>query len=121
METTNVKSFWKRPEGKPGMVVLIAMIGFGCYFLYKFLPYLITLLQNTLYAGFLIGVIVAIIAIVSDKRFRITISYLFKGLMRAFTGIVIELNPIAILETYVEKLQTKIFKMNEQLGLLEGQ
>jgi hypothetical protein len=45
------KSFWKRPEGPFGMVVLAAMIvAAGAYGLYVILPFLITLLTDTLHA-----------------------------------------------------------------------
>jgi hypothetical protein len=49
--TPNLKSFWDRPEGKTGMVFLVAggiAASVGLYFL---LPFLITLVANTLYLG----------------------------------------------------------------------
>jgi hypothetical protein len=115
------KSFWSRPEGKPGMVVLAGLIGVGVYFLYKALPTIIELMQDTLTAlGLGIGIF-AILTILMNNRFRTTVWYLYKGLMRWFTGVVIEMNPIAILESYVEDIKNKIVKMEEQLTGLKGQ
>lgn len=115
------KSFWSRPEGKPGMVVLAGLIGVGGYFLYKALPAIIELMQNTLTAIGLGVAIFAILAVLMNDRFRSTVWYLYKGLMRWFTGMAIELNPIAILESYVEDIRAKIVKMEEQLTGLKGQ
>lgn len=117
----SLSAFWKRPEGKLGMPALIAMFGVGAYFLYKALPTLITLMENTFYALGLFAGLVAIFALVLNGRFRTTVWYLYKGLMRAITGLAIELNPIAILESYVEDIKAKLVKIGEQMKDLKGQ
>ena len=117
----SIKSFWQRPEGKLGMPVLIGLLGLGGFFLYKALPTIIELMQNTLTAiGLGVGIF-AILTILMNDRFRNTVWYMYKGLMRWFTGMVIELNPIAILESYVEDIKEKIVKMEKQLTDLKGQ
>lgn len=114
-------SFWSKPEGKPGMVVLAGLIGVGGYFLYKALPAIIELMQNV-YTAIGLGLgLFAIISILMNNRFRTTVWYLFKGLMRFFTSLAIELNPIAILESYVEDIKEKMVKMGEQITDLKGQ
>lgn len=117
----SIKSFWSRPEGKLGMPLMIGLLGIGGFFLYKALPAIIALMQNTLTAIGLGLAIFAILSVLMNDRFRSTVWYLYKGLMRWFTGIVIELNPIAILESYVEDIEEKIVKMEEQLTGLKGQ
>ena len=117
----SIKSFWSRPEGKLGMPLMIGLVGVGGFFLYKALPTIIALMQNTLTAIGLGLAIFAILSVLMNNRFRSTVWYLYKGLMRWFTGIVIELNPIAILESYVEDIEAKIIKMEEQLTGLKGQ
>lgn len=117
----SIKSFWSRPEGKLGMPLMIVLLGIGGFFLYKALPAIIALMQNTLTAIGLGLAIFAILSVLMNDRFRTTVWYLYKGLMRWFTGIVIELNPIAILESYVEDIEEKILKMEEQLTSLKGQ
>ncbi len=120
-EDNSLKSFWKKPEGKPGMVVLVGLVGIAGYFLYKALPSIIELMQNTITALALGLGIFAILTVLMNNRFRTTVWYLYKGLMRWFTGIAIELNPIAILESYVEDIKEKIKKMEVQLTGLKGQ
>lgn len=117
----SLKSFWSRPEGKPGMVVLIGLLGIGGFFLYKALPAIIELMQNTLTAIGLGLAIFAILTVLMNNRFRTTVWYMYKGLMRWLTGMVIEMNPIAILESYVEDIKEKIVKMEKQLTDLKGQ
>ena len=117
----STKSFWNRPEGKPGMVVLAGLIVGAGFLLYKFLPAIIELLKNTYTALALAGGLFVILSVLMNERFRTTVWYLYKGLMRFFTGMVIELNPIAILESYVEDIKKKISKMEEQLQDLKGQ
>ena len=116
-----LNSFWSKPEGKLGMPLLIGLIGVGGFFLYKALPAIIELMQNTLYAVGLGLILFTVISVLMNNRFRNTVWYLYKGLMRAITGIVIELNPIAILESYVEDIKEKIAKMEVQLTGLKGQ
>lgn len=117
----SIKSFWQRPEGKPGALVLAAIIGVGGFFLWKALPGIIELMQN-LYTAIALGLgLFAIISILMNDKFRTTVWYLYKGLMRWFTGMAIELNPIAILESYVEDIKKKLVNMEKQLQDLKGQ
>lgn len=117
----SIKSFWKRPEGKPGMVLLLGLLGVGGYFLAKALPTIIEMMKNLYVAGALGLGLFAILTIVMNDRFRNTVWYLYKGLMRRITGLAIELNPIAILESYIEDLFEKIRKIEKQLVDLKGQ
>jgi len=117
----SLTSFWKRPEGKPGMLVMAALIGIGGFALYKAAPAIITLMENMYYMiGMGIGLF-TIITLLMNKKFTSTVWYLYKGLMRAFTGMVIELNPIAILRSYVEDIKEKLGKMSQQIIELGGQ
>lgn len=117
----SIKSFWNRPEGKPGVIMLIGLLGVGGYFLAKSMHTIAELMKDTFWAGVFGVGLFALVTILMNDRFRNTVWYLYKGLMRWFTGIVIELNPIAILESYVEDIKAKIGKMEEQLTGLKGQ
>ena len=116
-----LSSFWKKPEGKPGMLIIMGLLATGGFLLYKFLPAIIQLMQNTLYAIGIGVILFAVVTILMNDKFRSTVWYLYKGMMRWFTGFVIELNPIAILESYVEDINAKIVKMEEQITGLKGQ
>lgn len=117
----SIKSFWKRPEGIPGMIGL-GLLGIGALILLKnFLPDIISLMKDTYTAIGLAAGLFVIGVIVTNSRFKTTMWYLYKGLMRGITGFFIELNPIAILESYVEDIREKINGMEKQLEGLKGQ
>ena len=75
------KSFWQKPEGKTGMAFLGAILAGGGFLLYKALPYIITLLSNTLHAAFLLGAVGIIVYLLLDKRFRTLVSYVYKSII----------------------------------------
>jgi len=115
------KSFWSKPEGKTGFLFLAGIIAGGGWLLYNMLPTIITLFQNTLYATFLGLGIFVVAYVLMDPKFRATIWYLYKMAMRAFTGTIIQMNPIAILKSYIDDLGEKKKKMEVQLTELKNQ
>ena len=50
LEKAASKTFWQKPEGKTGMVVAAGAAVGGGLLLYKALPYIIVLMENTIYA-----------------------------------------------------------------------
>ena len=123
MDNTSLKpkSFWKKPEGKTGMLFMGLLGAGGLYGLYKILPYLITIVENTLYLGILLTVLGAFIYMILDPKMRSLIFYMYKSFMRWITGIFIQIDPIGILKSYIEDLKDNLKKMNKQIALLKGQ
>lgn len=121
MEPINTKSFWQRPEGKTGMLGLAAIAGGAGFLLYKALPYLITLVENTLYLGFLLLVLGALVYLVMDPKIRNLVFYLYKSFVRWITGLFIQIDPIGILKSYVDDLKNNLKNMSKQLGIVKGQ
>ncbi len=115
------KSFWKRPEGKTGMLFMGLLGAGGLYGLYKALPFLITIVENTLYLGILLAVLGALIYMVLDPKMRNLIFYMYKSFMRWLTGIFIQIDPIGILKSYIDDLKDNLKKMNKQIAVLKGQ
>ncbi len=114
-------SFWKRPEGKTGALVLAGLVIGGGYLLVQSLPVIIGLLNNTLYLAGLLLVLGAIIYMVLDPRMRNLVWYMYKSVMRWVTGIFIQMDPIGILKSYVDDLKDNLRKMNRQISQLRGQ
>jgi hypothetical protein len=121
MKNVTAKSFWQKPEGKTGMIGLIAMITGGGYLLYKALPFLIKLAENTLYLSFLLLGLGTLIYIFLDPKIRNLVFYVYKSVVRWLTGLFIQIDPIGILRTYVEELGKNLKSMNEQLSIVKGQ
>jgi hypothetical protein len=113
-----MKSFWSRPEGKTGMIFL-AGIGIVTW---KFVvPYLITLMANTVVAIGLAVLLAGIFYLLLNKEFRTGMWYLFKMLMRGFTGLIIKIDPIAIMKAYVSNLYKRREDMNNEISRLGGE
>jgi len=69
----------------------------------------------------LIAVLGIIIFMALDSKARALVSYMYKSVMRWITGLFIEINPIAILKTYVADMTANLKKMNKQILKLRGQ
>ncbi len=115
------KSFWRRPEGVTGAIVLGGVIIGGGLFLAAALPALIALAQNTLYLAGMLLVLGAIIYMFLDPKMRNLVWYMYKSVMRWVTGIFVQIDPIGILKSYVEDLKDNLRKMNRQISQLRGQ
>ncbi len=120
MSTQN-KSFWRRPEGVTGLIFLAGLTIGGGALLVAVLPALLAALQNVVYLSIFLIVIAAIAYMVLDPRMRNLIWYMYKSVMRWVTGMFVQLDPIAILKSYVQELKGNLQKMNKQIGKLRGQ
>lgn len=115
------KSFWKRPEGVTGALVLGGLLLGGGYLLYQILPTLILLASNVLYLALMLAALGAILYMVLDPKMRNLVWYMYQSVMRSVTGVFINLDPIGILKSYVTDLENNLRKMSTQIGVLRGQ
>ena len=115
------KSFIERPEGKTGTVFGIAILGALAFGLYTFLPLLITLAANTLYLAVMLLALAGIVYVIVDPKFRNLIWYMYKSVMRWLTGLFVQIDPIGIIESYVDDLRNNLKKMGNQIASLRGQ
>ncbi|MDH3648918.1 MAG: hypothetical protein OEQ53_04500 [Saprospiraceae bacterium] len=115
------KSFWRRPEGITGAIVLGGVLIGGGLLVAAFLPTLIALAQNTIFLAGMLVVLGAIIYMVLDPKVRNLVWYMYKSVMRWVTGIFVQIDPIGILRSYVEDLKDNLRKMNRQISQLRGQ
>jgi hypothetical protein len=118
---SKVKTFWERPEGTTGKIFLFGFLGGLGYALYKFLPVIITLLQNTIYAGILVAVLAGLLYVALDSRTHALIAYAYKSLMRGITKMFVNIDPIAIIENYIDDMKKNRAAMEKQLENLNGQ
>jgi phage shock protein A len=118
---TKSKNFWQRPEGKLGALVLIAGIVLLLVYYQPIFAFIIGLLQSTITTIALGLVVFILLYIIIDKRARNLIWYMYKSFMRWITKLFVQLDPIKILESYVEYLKKNMRQMNTQIGKLKGQ
>jgi len=120
-QTVTPKTFWQKPEGKTGAILGIGLLAGGAYILYKILPALINLAQNTLYLAGILIVLGALIYMVLDPKMRNLVWYMYKSVMRWITGIFVQIDPIGILKSYIDSLKDNLSKMDQQISKLRGQ
>jgi len=115
------KSFWQKPEGMTGGLFMLALLLGGGVLLYRMLPTLLTLAQNTLYLAGLLAALAAIIYVVLDPKTRNLLWYFYKSVMRWITGVFVKIDPISILKSYIESLEDSLRNLSKQIGSLRGQ
>ena len=121
MQDFKPKSFWQKPEGVTGAVFLAAIVGGLGYLLVTNMTALAALAANTVYLVAMLAVLAAIIYMVLDPKMRTLVSYMYKSVMRWITGWFVQIDPIGILKSYTDDLQSNLGKMNKQIGKLKGQ
>jgi hypothetical protein len=114
------KSFWQRPEGPFGMVVLAALVVAGGYGLYVILPYIISLLTDTIHTVALGAVLIAILWLVFNPTFRAAVSNLFENSVRFFASWVVETDPIGILRNNLDDMKKAKYNLDQTLQRFAG-
>lgn len=121
MSSIKPKSFWKKPEGVTGAIILGGLLAGGVYLLTASLAAVLSFLTTT--AGMVTSLVLlgTVIFLALDGKSRALVSYMFKSAMRWITGIFIKIDPISILKGYVEDLRKNLRDMNRQIAKLRGQ
>ena len=114
------KSFWKRPEGPFGMVILAALIGVGVYGFSLILPFLINMLTDTLHMAALAAILIAILWLVFNPTFRTAVSNLFQNGVRLFASWVVETDPIGILRNNLDDMKKAKYNLDQTLQRFAG-
>ena len=115
------KSFWSRPEGATGAVVLGGLLIGGGILAASLLPWLVGVVQSTIGLAITLLVLGALIYMVLDPKVRNLVWYMYKSAMRWITGLFVQMDPIGILKSYIDDLKDNLRKMNRQLAQLKGQ
>lgn len=120
MENTK-KGFWDRPENKTAVIFGIPLAGAGLYGLFIALPFIITLLSNTLYAIGLGVALLVVIYVLADKKNWALAWYFYRMIMKKITGAIIDIDPISIMESYIDVLKDYWDELTEQVESLKGE
>ncbi len=115
------KSFWKRPEGLTGTLVLLGGIGIAAWLIITNLAAIIGFVSSLLGLAVTLLALGVIIYLVLDPKMRNLVSYMYKSFMRWITGLFITIDPIGILKNYIDDLEDNLAKMSKQIGSLKGQ
>lgn len=120
--TKKAKSFWDSTEGTTGMVVGMAALGLLGWGAYKIMPFVVNLLQNTVYAIVLGLVALGLVwGFVIDGTLRSRLWIGYKLLMRAITFSMIRPDPIGALRVVQANAKKRIGTVQEQTDKVGGQ
>jgi hypothetical protein len=111
--TPGLKTFWQKPEGRAGAVVLLAASAAGIYGFGLALPFLTAMLADTLHMAYLAGTLFAIFAVISNNDFRSAVKNGFQLIMRWSLGRLIELDPIGIEKNYRDDMTQEKVKLDK--------
>jgi hypothetical protein len=115
------RSYWSKPEGVTTLLFMGGAAAVALYYWDKLSQFLIRVTENTLYLGFLLGIVGLLVFLVTSKDIRAGVFFLFKTMMRKITGLIVQLDPIAIMKIYIQDLREKREKMSGQIDTLAGQ
>lgn len=115
------KSFWQRPEGLTGKIVLGALLVAGAWFWNIIAAFLLTLVVSTTKLIIAGVVLFALIYVLLDPKFRNLAWYFYTVTMKKLTSAFVEMNPIAIIKVYIQTLEKKREEMSEQINKMKGQ
>ena len=115
------KSFWQKPEGVTGGIILAGLVLGGGFLLFSALPALIALTSNIIYLSGMLIALAVVIFMFLDPKMRNLTWYMYKSMMRWITRLFVQIDPIGILKNYVEDLKNNLRKMNKQISQLRGQ
>lgn len=115
------KSFWKKPEGVTGALVLGGLLAGSAFVFIKTLPFLVSLAANTIYLAVMFLVLGGVIYMAIDPKMRTLCWYFYKSLMRWITSLFVKIDPLGILKSYVADVRDNLGKMNKQITKLRSQ
>ena len=125
LTTTNKKDglmeLWNRPGGTFAKITGgIALVGAGYAFLKYCLPFLVAAAGNMLLLSAELVGLAAILFAVTSKTFLRGVSLTWLQIMRKFYGLIVNIDPIAILQNGINEMRKKLDTVNENVTKLES-
>src|SRR5260370_33902519 len=112
-----LKSFWARPEGKAGMICIVLAGAALIYGWGMIVPFIVSMLADTLHMTYLAAILAAVLFVIFSSRTHL----LFRLLMRAITGRIIDIDPIGILKDHLSQMRKRRDVMSQQISNVSGQ
>ena len=120
MKELSGKSPWEKPGGTLAKITLVALIGVAGFALYKYLPALIALTQNIITLAALVGVLALIVFLIMNDTSRNFFKNLYFVIMRWLTGLIVEIDPIAIVKGKIKEMKSRLVKIEEGIAKMRG-
>ena len=120
MSENKPKSFWRKPEGVTGIIVLGGIVIGAGILISAFTSAIIGFLSSTIGLALSLLVLGIIIYLALDPKMRALVGYMYRSVMRWITSWFIQIDPIAILKNYIDDLKDNLKKMRKQIGMLRA-
>lgn len=109
------KDLWKQPGGTLAKVGLWVMGGSLLYELYKALPFLILFTQNVFTLVLLLMGLGCILYVAFSPEMRRMLKLIYLQICRRITGLIVEIDPIAILENSISEMKKKLQTVKQRI------
>jgi predicted nucleic acid-binding Zn-ribbon protein len=110
-----ITNLWKQPGGTLAKVGLWVMGGSVLWGIYKALPYLIAFTQNVFTLTLLMLGLGCILYVVFSPEMRKILKLLYLQICRKITGLVVQIDPIAILENSINEMKKKLQTVKKRI------
>ncbi len=108
----DIKSFWSRPEGKTGMIVIAIAAAAAVYGWAQIVPFIVSMLADTLHMVYLAAILAGVLFVIFSSRTHL----MFRLIMRWITGLIIDIDPIGILKDHLSQMRKRRDVMSQQIS-----
>ncbi len=115
------KSFWQRPEGITGAIVMVLLLSTLGWLLYRFGTALLLRLEDPIALAVALAVLAVGTYLLLDPQARNLLWYVYKSAMRWLTGLFVHIDPISVLKGHVRHLEKNLLHLSGQIGALRQQ
>lgn len=116
----STKSFWQRPEGKPGYLLMAAIAAAGIYGLFLALPILTAVVWGTVNLVIGAAVLAAIGYVVTNGTVQCLARNIFQSICRGVATVYTTIDPIGILKNYLDDMKKGKEKLAATIKRLAG-
>lgn len=114
------KSFWKKPEGKPGMILTAALAAAGVYGLWLALPFLLGVVWGTVNLAIGVGALALIGYVVTNGTVQTLAKNIFQSVCRGVALLYTTIDPIGILKNWLDDMKKAKAQLDETIQRFAG-
>lgn len=116
-----IKELYNKPGGKFAKIMgILAGCGIGYAFLKYALPFLVASTANLILFVAELAVLAVLVGIVTSKPFWKALSLLWLQIMRKLYGLVVNIDPIAILQNAISEMRKKLEIVDQNVTKLQA-
>ena len=116
-----LKELWNRPGGLFAKITGVLALGGSAFAFFKYvLPFLVAAAGNMLLLSVELAALALFLFIVTDKTFLRGLSLTWLQIMRKLYGLIVNIDPIAILQNGINEMKKKLATVDENVTKLES-